>query len=71
MSNRWTREELRRRALIRAAESAHQRLSTIRNELDVLAVGIDTVIAPRRRRRSSTRKSFVDKVGNLVRFPQR
>jgi hypothetical protein len=42
--NKQDREELHRRALIRAASSAHQRLAFIRTELETLAGFLDGAI---------------------------
>jgi hypothetical protein len=48
-----------------------QRLVTMHDELGLLMRNLDRLVLPRpARRRRSTRKSYVDRVGNLVRFPR-
>jgi hypothetical protein len=46
----------------------HERLHGLRSEIDLVSHMLDRLTMPRRSRR---RKSYVDKVGNLVSFPRK
>jgi hypothetical protein len=54
----------------RGEQFVHERLITMHDELGFLMRHLDRLVLPRSQRRRSPRKSFVDKVGNLVRFPR-
>lgn len=48
----------------------HQRLAMVHDELSQIMRGFDQLVLPRSPRRRSSRKSYVDRVGNLISFPR-
>jgi hypothetical protein len=69
-----TRDEQRRERNLRrmalGEQFIHERLTIMHDELGVMMRNLDRLVLPRSQRRRSARKSYVDKVGNLVRFPR-
>lgn len=66
-------EQARERNLQRLARGEsfiHERLITLHDEVGLLGRYLDRLVLPRSQRRRSARKTFVDRVGNLVQFPR-